>query len=412
MVTVYRTRFTAGNVRPDAVCLSVVYAGKRYLINIWGEKTTIIDIDDKKIISREQEKDTIAIQTRYIVHYYSPPKLKVRTLYGRRGQIIIADDIIELTPDPESIRIEQRREVKTIKADWLDRWEDIAHGIVLPPYLALLPDWNRGDAYYVNVWTEKITKIDLGPAVYENQYRFSHKVVIDVNDIKMLAGKHLAGSEHEIWYVYQRKRQRLFSTGGGSPRPCMYGIIIFSDQILIPATSGGVINTNNDIAILDCNFNRIGTIRSRDIFDFSNAWPFGHIFAKTKDGGYLMIAGGNDNPGSYARRAQIWLVKLRSNFTVERKWKILDTDVTFESYANAYPGYSDITSAPIIDLERKKIYLYTTTGNFKTSDYLIEIDISDLLGNIKELNQVGWYTTTGKVTTPKIPTKLKLKIEQ
>jgi len=376
------------------VVVPAVYNGRLYLINAWGERVVIVDVDDKQLIDSGQLDTNLRGENKFLGVHYNPPVVKIKHAYARSGELVIAVDRVDL-----STKQVTRTELRTVSLSWLTRWEDIAHGTSIPPSLVLLVDWDNGDVHYVNAETGSVVDIDLGSAGYTNEFRFSHKWIAKENDIEMLAGKHLSGSSHEKWSVYSKTRTDLgFATGGGSPRPCIGGMAIFTDEILMLASSGGVVGQDNDFAVLDHNFAQLATIDLSAILGFSAALPHGHIIAKKSGGGYYAILGADDNVNGYATKFAAYWVELDSSFGVQSSTKLAEVSTINETLSNLYPTYSDITSSPVLHLQRKKIYFYTRDPE-ANKGWLVEVDISDVWGQIEEFNQRMWIVGLGRVPT-------------
>ena len=215
----------------------------------------------------------------------------------------------------------------------------------------------------------------------------------------MLAGKHLAGSTHEMWKVYSKQRKDLgFSTGGGSPRPCIGGMAVFTDKLIVLASSGGVVNRDNDFAVLDHNFNRIATIDVSDIVGHNAGFPHGHIIAKRVGGGYYAIIGADNNAADWATRFTAYWVEFDESFNVVSKTELISVSVDCETTSNLYPGYSDITSSPVLDVQRKMVYFYTRDPKLNKG-WLVKVDISDVWDKIEEFNQRLWIVGSGRIPT-------------
>ena len=380
--------------------IPVVYNGKRYIVNFSGiEGLSVLNITDKELHSFGQG-DTFWRNSKYLGHWYKNGILKVLFVYMVEGSLIYNKAVIDL-----SSMTATRNVLKQFSLSWLDQSNDIMHGTTIPPRFVGLVDWSNGYVHYIDVYSESIKDIDLAGV----EYRLSHKWIVKHDDIYMMAGKHLAGSTHEVWKVFSAKRNDLgFSTGGGSPRPAIFGMAVFSDAIYIPLTSGGVENADNDLVILDEGFSQVATIDLSNVLGIRAALPFGNFIAKKTDGGYYAIMGSIENVGMGTFRVVVKWVELDSSFNVVSTLTLLDTSVgssdTIATACNLYPDYSDITSAPIIDVQKKMIYAYLR-DHINDIGYLMEIDISDVWDNIDEFNQRNWFIGLGK-----IPTMLSLTV--
>jgi len=383
---------------PNNVNIPAVYRGKRYIIDVDPKNGIIlINIDDKEIKSLGNEDENyLAREARYFVHSYYNGVVKILCAHSRSGTLVIDKITVDLASQTAT-----RTEIKTISLSWLTRWENFAHGTSIPPRMLLLPDWDNGYMHYIDIESGAIKDINLGGTGYENEVRFSHKFFARHDDIYMAFGKHLAGSNHELLKVFSVSRHDLgFSTGGGSPRPQMFGLAVFSDKIFVPVTSGGVVGADNDLAILDETFSQVATIDIKGVTGISVRanMPFGNFLAKSKDGGYYIIIGTDNGESPY--EAKCVLVKFDSNFNLVTKYDIFSFTYPEGKQFMPYFEYSDITSAHVVDIDRKKVYIYAEDINGKAK--FVEIDISDIWDDIEEFNARSWII--GKTRIPTILT--------
>jgi len=383
---------------PHVVNIPAVYRGKRYIINVVSSYGIIlINIDDKEMKNLgNEDANCLAADTRYLMHSYYNGIVKILCAHSRSGTLVIDKITVDLASQTA-----RRTEIKTISLSWLTRWENFAHGISIPPRMLLLPDWNNGYMHYIDVESGAIKDIDLGGVTYVNEVRFSHKFFARHDDIYMAFGKHLAGSNHELLKVFSASRHDLgFSTGGGSPRPQIFGLAVFTDKIFVPVTSGGVVGADNDLAILDETFSQVTTIDIKGVTGISVRanMPFGNFLAKSKDGGYYIIIG-TDN-GESPNEVKCVLAKFDSNFNLVTKYDIFTFTCPAERKFTPYFDYSDITSAQVVDIDRKKVYIYAEEIDGKAK--FVEIDISDIWDDIEEFNARSWII--GKTRIPTILT--------
>jgi len=376
------------------VVVPAVYNGRLYIVNVYAGRAAVIDVDGKQVIDLgELDANTLAVNSRFLGVHYNPPIVKIRHAYARSGELVIAVDKVDLSAMQVT-----RTELRTVSLSWLTRWEDIAHSAAIPPLLVLLPDWDNGDVHYVNVETGSVVDIDLGAAEHINEYRFSHKWIVKENDIEMHTGVHLSGTNHEKWSVYSHTRTDLGFSTGRAARPCMGGMAIFTDEILMLGSGGGVVDADNDFAVMDHNFSLLAMIDLSAILGFNAAVPCGHIIAKKSDGGYYAILGSDNNASDYATKFAAYWVELDSSFNVQSSTKLIEVSTDTSTSSNLYPGYSDITAAPVLHLQRKKIYFHVRDGKLNKG-WLVEVDISDVWGNIEEFNQRMWIVGAGKIPT-------------
>lgn len=376
---------------PCGVTIPVIYKGNRYIVTV-RPKTTIIDVDNEN--TRAFEIDTgIAGESRYLGHIYNGTILKVKFAYIKYQKIIIALDKIDF-----SSQSCERKILREISHGAVTEWGNIAHGTSIPPSLLILVDWKNYKIHYVETETGAIRTVDAGGSGHEAEVRASHKFIPKTDDIEMLFGKHLSGSALEKWKVFSNKRETLVSTGGGSPRPCMGGMAVFSDTILMLGGSGGVVGADNDFVVLDSNFNVIKRIDVSGIVGHTAGMLHGHILFKKTDGGYYGIIGADNDASSYCTKFTACFVEFDKDFNVVNKTQIVQVSTQFETKTNIYPGYSDITSSPILDIPRRMIYLIIVDGRQKKL-WLTKVDISDIWGNIEEINQRMWVIDSRVGTT-------------
>jgi len=377
------------------ILIPVVYGGKLYVLNIRGDSGIIlINITDKEITTLGGgDANALVHSTKYLGHNVKDSIVKVWYIHGRSGELVLNLAKIDL-----AVKTVERTELKTFSLSWLTRWEDISHGTCLTPTLCVLPDWDGGNLQYINLDTGNVST----KTAPQSEYRVSHKWIPKNDDIYMLSGVHLAGANQRYLKLYACTETDLgFSTGGGSPRPDMFGLAVFSDEVLFPASSGGVAGEDNDLAILNSSFNRLATIDISGILGITAGNPFGHIVAKKVGGGYYALIGASDH--STPRNLRLAWVELDSSFSVVSSTTLLSKTASSGLFEMPYLDCSDITDAPIIDLVKKKIYVINRGDNY---NWIVEIDISDVWDNIEEFNLRNWFISPHL----KIPTILTLTV--
>ncbi len=400
MVNVEIWGFTE-SIKAGAINVPAVYRGKRYLINFSPQTgLKIVSIDDRNVKDLgNTDENRLSGDARYLYHIYHDGVVKILGVHARNGILVVDKITVDLASQTGS-----REEIKTISASWLTRWEATAGSTTIPPRLVLTPDWDNGYVHYIDVESGAKKDIDLGGTGHEYEVGLGHKYIARHDDIYLAMGKHLAGSNHEVWKVYSGTRQDLgISTGGGSPRPHIFGLAVFTDKIFVPVANGNVAGADNDLAILDETFSQVATIDIKGVTGISVRanMSFGNFLAKSKDGGYYIIIG-TDN-GESPIEAKCVLAKFDSSFNLVTKYDIFSFTYPSERHFIPYFDYSDITSAQIVDIDRKKVYIYTEeiNGEYK----FVEIDISDIWDDIEEFNGRSWI-----IGSTKIPTILSLSV--
>jgi len=297
-----------------------------------------------------------------------------------------------------------RTEESTLDFTWLTDPAPITHGVVIPPRLHIAPEGGSSPiVHYIDLETGSDVSWDTGFGSYFA--RASHKYVVKSDDIYMLFGKHLAGDVHRYLKLFSQQLVELESSGGGSPRPQIGGVSWFYNDLLFPATSGGVEGADNDIFIYDDEFTKLGTIDLAGLTGWSvnDAFYGFNIYAKKTGGGYYMLLSIVNNVESLYR---LYHVELNSTFGVVASTLLFEKNWGFAS-GNMNPDYTDWCNVPVIDVNAKKIYVFGSHPSGETArGFIAEIDISDVWGNIAELNKAMWHL--GAVA--KIPTVLTLQV--
>ena len=384
------------------------YNGKIWMVNMSGSGAVLIgNLTDKTAvnITDTQDPDALGWASRLIDWKQKTNSTVImRCIHARSGTLVI--DRIEADL---SALTATRTEESTISLAWLNQGEEIAHGIVIPPRLAVLPEWDEtANLHYIDLETGDDSYWDTGFGTYEP--RASQKYVVKNDDIYMLFGRHLAGDVHRYLKMFSHQLVELESSGGGSPRCQVGGVSWFYDDLLFPATSGGVVGVDNDIFIYDDDFTKLGTIDLAGITGWSSndAICGFNIYAKKTDGGYYMLLGVTNAKIDATALYRLYHVELNNTFGVvtsslffERDWKDIGQNLNGD--------YTDWCNVPIIDINAKKMYIsgiYYDISEATNWDFVVEVDISDVWDNIAELNKSMWYL--GAVV--KIPTILTLQV--
>jgi len=391
------------NVKYDSpqTLFPVIYNGKLYVIWHISPKTIICNVDDDIYteITETEDPDALSLTTRLIdFKMVTKSTYILRCLHIRSGELVI--DRLEIDLDtPTATRTEE----KTFSLSWISTWGEMAHSVVIPPYLWLAPNEEDGYVHYVDLRDGSDISFDTGFGSYFA--RFSSKYIPYKDDIYMLFGRHLAGDPHYLLKLYSQTVTSLgITTGGGSPRPQIGNLSWFYDDIIIPTVNSGVVNVDNDIALLDESFNQIATIDVGALtgFTYNDLVTMGiNIFAKKRDGSkYYTILGSENNTGFDATEGKIIYVELDNAFNVLSSQVLLDID----EHAGVGLGadYSDFYCRPILIVPRKKIYVLGRR-EISGKGFIIEIDVSDIWDDV-EFNKNLW------VLYGKNPTSLSLTV--
>ncbi|MCS7365845.1 MAG: hypothetical protein NDF54_10445 [archaeon GB-1867-035] len=383
----------------------VVYNGKIYsllfkpedyfiIANLTDKVVNTIDINDPNALSGESR----IIDFKRITG--STVVLKV--IHIRTGELVV--DRIEVDLDAFTA---VRTEEKTIALTWISGWGDISHSIVIPPRLWIAPDTENSYLHYVDIEDETDVSFDTGLGGFFA--RPSHKFIPKTDDIYMLLGVHLAGDTHKLLKVYSQTVSDLgFSTGDGSPRSQIGGLAWFYNDILIPATSGGVVDADNDIRILDINFSTKATINVGNITGWATNDMGGGLdfIAKKTDGGYYVLLAVNDNVSDSATKVRIYWLELDSVLSVVNSVLLSEIATETDTSFLLHSDYTGAPCSPIIDTYYKRIHIY---GRVKQGGVMkgvfVDIDISDIWSNISEFNKNLWF-----VRPYRIPTQLLLNV--
>jgi len=283
----------------------------------------------------------------------------------------------------------------------------IDEGVLLSPRLALIPEGDGAHIHYFDPETGSDETFDTGFGTYNP--RPSHKVIIKRSDIELLLGRHYDGDNHRVLSVYGKSITDLgFSTGGGSPRPHFGAMCKIGNKFFIPAGSGGVTDTDNDIAILDEDWNRLATIDVGTITGWTYNEPRSGfvILGRLSNGNFAALLVVNNNGTGRATIARIYYLELASE-TATSPFSVVSSSVLFEltddletSEIGEYlrhrlslfqPDMSDKYAVPVVDVYNKMVY-FTMGGinpDSKNKYFFIGyIDISDL--DIVEWNEKLW----------------------
>jgi len=378
----------------------VIYNGKLFLIMHDAGYTKIFNVDDKvgAEITDTGDPNRLGGLVRLVdFKAVTSSTYILRVLHQRSGTLVLSSLEVDLNA-MTATRVEEA----TYSLAWISASEEMAHSIVIPPYLWIAP--NKEDSYlhYVNLDDGSDVSFDTGLGGYFA--RPSPKYIHYNDDIYMLLGVHLAGSNFRLLKLYSKTVTDLgFSAGGGSPRVQVGNMSWFHNDIIIPATCGGVDNADNDIKLLDKRFNVKSTIDLASLTGWSSNDAMGcgiNIFAKRRDGTrYYGVLGVYNNSDAKATATKVFLIELDQNLNVVSSSLILDLSVR-AGFAIGR-DYTDFFNRPVFVVNRKKIYVFGQSG--EPISYIIEIDVSDIFNDV-EFNKNLW------ILQSRIPTSLTLQV--
>jgi len=277
----------------------------------------------------------------------------------------------------------------------------------LPPRLAVLVEAGGGYIHYLDLEDGSDDVWDSGFGSYNA--RTSYKVVVKKDDIYMLCGRHLSGSNQLMLKVYAKSFTDLnLSFGGASPHPWIGGEYLAGKKHFIMTSHCQVVNTDNDIGVLDENFSQIGRIDTSAVTGWSNndTQPGFVILGQLSNGNYASLLAVQNNREHDATAWRLYYVELAPEdatnpFSIVSSSLLLElTDTTENNEIGEALRYrrlcmcgslSDQYGKPIVDVYNKIVYtMFGGEGNSTGKDwgFLVYIDISDL--DIVEWNQFLW----------------------
>jgi len=287
-------------------------------------------------------------------------------------------------------------EYKSYNYTWLDETGEVRAGIVIGDTL-YAGEGDIGKMHVIDLISGTCVDVDLS-ANLSYMPKPSWKVVNIITDTTcrqvMFMGENVNGAP---FYAFDMNRleivSELVSTGGGSSRALIGGLAVFGDKRIIPLTSGGVNNSDNDMVFYDEHINQLGTFDLAQIIDYPEAFYGFNLIAKLTDGRYFGIGSFHskraDRADEFCRFA--WVI-LGSNFAYDNHGVILETALGEWSLhgVNLSRDHGNQTQLPIIDLNNYKAYIWLqkqdTAGNI--THYLYEVDFSDL--SIDEINPIAY----------------------
>ncbi|OYT55253.1 MAG: hypothetical protein B6U76_06595 [Desulfurococcales archaeon ex4484_217_2] len=287
-------------------------------------------------------------------------------------------------------------EYKSYNFTWLDYVQELRAGIVIGD-TAFLGELDVGTLHVVDLISGTCVNVDLS-ANLSYMPKPSWKVVNVILDSTcrqiMFMGENVNNAP---FYAFDMNRlsvvSTLVSTGGGSSRALIGGLAVFEDKRIIPLSSGGVNNSDNDMVFYDEHLNNLGTFDLAQIIDYPEVTYGFNLIAKLTDGRYFGIGSFHKNVADrndeFCRFA--WVI-LGSNFAYDNHGVILETALGEWSLqgVNLSREHGNQTLLPIVDLNNYKAYIWLvkqdTAGNI--THYLYEVDFSDL--SIDEVNPIAY----------------------
>jgi len=393
----------------DPQCSSVVhyYNGKTYIINIGVDEVRIVNCTDKtgQALSTGLSSDIVNYPRIIDIKYKTGSTVVIRWIYIKSGYVVIVRAEVDLSAKTVSITEEVSHNLT-----WVSNWVEIAHSIVIPPFLWVALDYEDAYLHYVNLDDGSDVSVDVGFGGYFP--RPSTKYVALNDDIYMMLGRHYSGDQVYLLKFYSKSATGTgVSAGGGSPRPQIGSIALFYNDVIFPCGWGGVAESDNDIALFDHRMNHLGTLDLSSLtgWDDVDTMPGFTIFAKNKDGRYYaLLAVRHSTRTSATPEGRLYFIEITRTGSIVDSALLhsfpMDDGIYF--FTLLKPDYSDRTCVPVVDLRNRKIYTIARVRKDNTwSSYLVEIDISDIWDNIDEFNRALWF-----VSPFKIPTTLTLSI--
>ena len=382
------------------------YNGKIYDIELLANAIRIINVSEKTGVEKSTGITTYLSKHVKIIDikYKTNSTVVVRAIYIRSGYVVIVRVEIDLSTGDVVVN-----EETSYNLTWISAWEEIQHSIVIPPYLWIAPNQEDSYIHYVNLDDGNDVSWDTGLGGYF--VRPSTKFVALNDDIYMMFGRHLAGSNVYLLKLYSKSvTDTGVSAGGGSPRVQIGSIALFYNDVIFPCGWGGVSGSDNDIALFDHRMNHLGTLDLSALTGWNDVdtMPGFTIIAKKTDGNYYALLAVRHSTGAGSPEGRLYWLEIARDGTIVDSSLLhsfaMDDGDKFAVQIKA--DYSDRTSVPAVDLRRKKVY--TTAWDIEDGEnkgWLIEIDISDIWNNISEFNKALWF-----ISPLRIPTTLTLSV--
>ena len=389
----------------SGICGGVQYVTKGYLIVLNGNRCFVCNLNTGEVvIDKSLSLDLIHAGLRLWKVFEKSSSVVLRCLGIKNGLLEIMDFEIDLSAKTVNVNT-----VKSISLSWISTWEEIVHSQIVGD-LWFSCDWD--DTYHVhavNLVTEE--DVDLGTFGLTNPIRVSCKVFLRATtslQLLMIISQLLAGSGfYVVDLISGSQVKTLTGTGGGSPRPNIGAISVFSDKMYIPLANSGVNDTSNTLDLYDETFTKIASIDFSGYINNPNPWGFS-LIAKLSDGKFIFI--GNIVNNSVNNIDNYVVGKLNPDFTIYDLQIIRSVDRTpygghGEGTSNSLGSYDDKSMIPVVDPRKKIAYFVIEDADPNGAGFypsVYKVDMSD--EDIDEFNAYMFYTTS------KIPTILTLSI--
>ncbi len=282
---------------------------------------------------------------------------------------------------------------------------------------AVSGDKETDKAYIIDICNQK--ERDVGTPSGSGYFPFvSDKCLISLDDLDIIVGVHLAGSDFKIFKYAQAKYVGTGVSAGGSPRAGIGNGIFHPYKGLVYVTgTGGVVDTHNILAF----FNHDGHLMTLTLDSLPDvpettldATPGTSLVGITNEYHILALIHirGSDSDKD-ARYVLAYLAEIDiENKKVVNAWKLYQSKAHYFEATNNEK--CDIIKGPVIDLDNKKIvYIWNRhnpSEDRSANNYVeyVEIDVSDIFDNIKYWNDMCPIKKGGKI---RLPTKLTLEVK-
>jgi len=409
MPTLYRTDWTNA-IDQDVVSssiLPVIHKGKLYaLLYSFSTGAKIVDFFEGTAYDLGNA-DGGTKPSHCTVFLYWKKRGSTVTVYGfsRSSENVVKVKKLDFNLDEKTVTVEDDRTftITLQGGDWIHTHEG---GVILPRF-AVLPEANSGYVHYLDLEDGSDDYWDSGFGTYNP--RTSYKVVVKKDDIYMLCGRHLAGSNQYMLKVYAKSFTDLgLSFGGASPHPYVGGEYLAGKKHFIMTSHCQVVGEDNDIGILDEDFSQIGRVDTSAVTGWSSndTQPGFVILGQLSNGNYASLLAVQNSREHDATAWRLYYVELAPEdatnpFSIVSSSLLLELTDTTENNeigealrlrrACMFPSLSCQYVRPIVDVYNKIVYtMFGGKGNStgKGWGFLVYIDISDL--DIVEWNQFLW----------------------
>jgi len=383
-----------------------VYNGKIYDIEVLAFAVRVINCTDKTAqqLSTGLSSDISPFVRIIDIKYKTNSTVVVRALYIKSGYVVIVRYEIDLSAMTVTVT-----EETSYNLTWISAPEEITHSAVIPPYLWIAPNQEDSKVHIVNLDDGNDVVFD----TFGDSYfvRPSTKYVALNDDIYMMLGRHLGGTGVYLLKLYSHNViDKNIPVGGADARPQIGSITLFHNDVIFPCGGGGVAGSDNDVVLCDHRCNHLGTLDLSALTGWNDVdtMPGFTILAKKTDGNYYALLAVRHSTGSASPEGRLYWLEIKRDGTIVSS-SLLHTFAMDDGdkFAVQIKGdYSDRTCVPCIDLRSKKVYATAWDIEGGTSKgWLVEIDISDVWGNIAEWNRALWF-----ISPLRIPTTLTLSV--